>query len=129
MISEAVEREVEHLLKTEGMSQREIARRTGVSRQVVGRVKNGKLVGIREVMRRKLEVSLVEMRDVTGGRVNRCSTCGAMVYGECRECLLKKAKRNGELTQVYDGSGGSLDSDLSDEEASRLEEIREAMRN
>lgn len=126
MISKVVELEIKRLLrKKKRISQKEIARITGVSEWAVGRVKNGEPVEIQEVMRSKLESSSIKTDD--SGEKNRCPVCGGMVYGECRECRLKKMKKNGELVRVYDGSGRPLDLDLSDEEASRLKEIRETM--
>lgn len=119
MISEKVKQEIKRLLKIEGMSQREIVRRTGASRWMVTKVKNGKSIEIREANR--LESCLVGM----GGRKNRCLTCGALVYGECYECHLKEAKESRELVQVYVGDGKSLDLDLLDEEHERLKELRE----
>jgi transcriptional regulator with XRE-family HTH domain len=128
MISEAVEREVKRLLETGGITQRGIARRIGVSRQTVANVKNRKPVEIRKAIKRKLENSLAEMEKIVGGRINRCPGCGALVYGECYECCLKKAKKERKLARVYNGPGESLNFDLSNDDASRLGEIRKVMR-
>ena len=121
MISKAVKREIKHLLEIGGMSHREIAERAGVSRQTVTSVNKRGPVGIKEVIKE------VITEEVIGGIRNRCSTCGALVYGECYECRLKEAKKNGEIPRVYIGTGGSLDFDLLDEEMERLKELREAI--
>jgi hypothetical protein len=108
------------------MSWRNISKRLCVNRDTIKRVAEGShpycyLPGIQA---EEVEVYV----EAVGGIRNRCSGCGAMVYGACYECRLKKEKRNGELARVHVGPGESLDLDLSDEEVERLKELREAMR-
>ena len=129
MISKVVKQEIKRLLERGELFHREVAKRVGVSRQTVTRMSRRGPVGmIKEATKEGLGKCLVETEEeVIGGKRNRCSTCGAMVYGECYECRLKKAKRNGELPQTYVGSGESLDLCLTKEETERLEELREVI--
>ena len=53
---------------------------------------------------------------------NRCSECGALVLGGCLECYLKRRKKEGRLSRVYNMelmSEGNLSSELSKEQLGR----------
>ncbi len=92
MISPAVVDEVRRLLG-EGLSQREIARRTGVSRGSVIAIDRGKTASVP----RGRETAISALR-IAGPPV-RCAGCGGRVYLPCQLCTIRAARQSGIMTR------------------------------
>jgi len=93
MIAEAKIREAELMLARGKMSQREIAKRTGLSRGTISSIAGGT---------RKIQVKTVDlnMPQEPEGPPVRCSGCGAMAQMPCVLCHLKKlAEDNNPIMQ------------------------------
>lgn len=84
MLPEEKVEEVKWLLSME-LSQREVARRTGVSRCVVHRIATGKRKGRRPPPSEPWDV------DRTGQPFTRCPDCGSLVQLPCHACLVRAA--------------------------------------
>lgn len=85
MITPQVIREVKRLLEAGQMSQREIARRTGVSRATVGSVAMGRRPDYEQ-----LEQERAAQHWRPQGPPRRCPGCGGLVYLPCRLCRLRE---------------------------------------
>ena len=94
MIAEAKIREAELMLARGKMSQREIAKRTGLSRGTISSIAGGT---------RKIQVKTVDPNmppEPEDGPPVRCPGCGAMVQMPCVLCHLKKlASDNNPIMQ------------------------------
>jgi len=92
MLKEQQVAQVQRLL-AEGLFQRQVALRTGVSRGAIGQIANGTWAGFREDYRER-------------GPLNRCPQCGSKVYGACRACRIQKLRKElpeAELTETEQG--------------------------
>lgn len=79
-------KEVQRLLAEGKMSQRSIAKATGISRASVGAIASGKRPDY------EARVLMQEDKDEPSGPLARCPECGGMVYTPCRLCRLRKMK-------------------------------------
>lgn len=119
MLAPSLVEEVKRLLAAGRLSQRKIARQTGVSRGSVALIAQGKRPDYPP--RRNEDEDLGPV-----GPPARCPTCGAMVYPPCRLCrlreLLAKAKTPPRLGITnFDAHVGLQ---LNDEHRARYEEVR-----
>jgi hypothetical protein len=102
MLAPHLVEEVRRLLASGTLSQRTIARRTGVSRGTVGLIAAG---------RRRDPVRIVQPWDEEPGQPleppRRCPTCGGLVYMPCRLChirqLMEKQKQAEEMHPSHPG--------------------------
>lgn len=78
--------EVKRLLAEGSLSQRRIAKQTGVSRATVGAIASGK--------RPDYSIRRPEETDplTPTGPPSRCKGCGGMVYLPCRVCYVRRLK-------------------------------------
>lgn len=84
MHSDDTIRKAQLLIKA-GLTNAQVARRLGISPPTVSAVRTGKRkAGDRSKRRQPYN------EPTTGGKVNRCPTCGGKVYGECRACSIRK---------------------------------------
>ena len=88
MITPAKVKEIEILLHAGRLSQRRIARVTGISRATVGAIAAGKRPDYEE--RRQLR--RLELEELPLGPPERCAGCGGLVYMPCRLCRVRKIK-------------------------------------
>jgi transcriptional regulator with XRE-family HTH domain len=88
MIAAELIADVRRLLATGGLSQREIARRTGVSRGTVGAVAAGKRTDRTEPR----HAGHPELK-VPAGPPRRCGGCGGMVSLPCLLCRARSVRR------------------------------------
>jgi len=86
MIAAHLAEQVEQLLAEGKLSQRKIARLTGVSRGTVGAIASG-----RRRLRPKRISLWEEEADIPEVPPQRCPSCGGMVYMRCRLCRTQKA--------------------------------------
>jgi len=95
MIAEEKIREAETMLALGKMSQREIAKRTGLSRATIYLIAKGK---------RKIQIKTIDpdmLPESKNGPPVRCRSCGAMVEMPCLLCHLKDlAARNRPVMQL-----------------------------
>ncbi|MBX3414419.1 MAG: helix-turn-helix transcriptional regulator [Pirellulales bacterium] len=88
MISQGMVDEIRRLLADQTLSQRRIARMTGISRATVGAIANGT----------RLDYPVRSTADdllttVESGPPTRCPGCGGRVYLPCRLCHIRRLKR------------------------------------
>jgi transcriptional regulator with XRE-family HTH domain len=118
MIAPALVAEVKRLLAEGKLSQRKIARQTGVSRGSVALIAQGKRP---DYPPRRDEEELFPV-----GPPARCPTCGAMVYPPCRLCRLRELQAQAKTPprlrlSDFDVRVGLQ---LNDEHRARYEEVR-----
>ncbi len=87
MIADALVREIREMLARGELSQRQIARRVGVSRGTVHAMARGKRPD-RPAPRRSNGRTFTPPR----GRFRRCPTCGGMVQMPCLACYLRSTR-------------------------------------
>ena len=116
MIAASIIAEAQRLLAA-GLSYRQVAAKTGISRGSVGEIANGRISAKR---RRDKEWLGVNPR----GRPARCPTCGGMVVMPCMACRVRAAKK-GRGKRV-EGREENLrpDFDLRPEQQKRLDRVR-----
>ena len=85
MLAPKIAAEVRRLLALGKLSQRKIARLTGISRGTVGSIASGKRLD-RETTPQPWDDGWEEPE----GPPERCPCCGGMVYMPCRLCLVRK---------------------------------------
>jgi transcriptional regulator with XRE-family HTH domain len=122
MLAPAMVNEVQRLLTDGELSQRQIARLTGVSRGTVGSIASGKRPDY-ETLRRSEETDWEE----PAGPPERCPGCGGMVYMPCRLCHAMKsrgklARSSRKVKMVL--SDVSCQLDLRPDHRVRYEEVR-----
>jgi transcriptional regulator with XRE-family HTH domain len=82
------------MLAEGGLSQRKIAKATGVSRATISAIARGARPDYEARIRaRSMEFELL-------GPIERCSTCGARVYMPCRLCRVRKLKAHQQRLQI-----------------------------
>lgn len=119
MLPSAVVREVRRLLVEEGLSQRKVARMTGVSRGTIGRIATG---------RRSDYPERDPAEDQPQGPPERCGGCGGLVYMPCRLCRVRAAGRQPEPKQKTPPNETiQLGLELSPEHHARYEAVRAKM--
>lgn len=84
MISLLKVQEIERLLAAGGLSQRKIAKRTGVSRATISGIASGARPDY-EALRR----ARVQTQEEPEGPLVRCPGCGGRVYAPCRLCRVR----------------------------------------
>ena len=109
---------VQRLLAETDLSQRAIARETGVSRTTVGNIFHG---------RRREDSAKLSKPDFSvpppSGPSSRCPTCGARVYGACHACRVRRlADRRSPESRKH--STGPITLDLRPEHYERYLEVR-----
>lgn len=108
--------EVKRLLSL-GLSQREVERRSGVSRAVVQRVASGK--------RKDRVVKPPEPWEVDWtGEVGKCPECNAKVMLPCMACIIRNIPAG--ASHATRGDGGSFEPglDLDEEHRARYEQVK-----
>jgi len=116
MISEERIAIAEQLILDEKLSQRQIAKQTGLSRATIGAIASGK----RRIFKRK--PLLVIEHDKNSPHV-RCPGCGLRVRLPCVRCLLQKYGKKQKITnEKINKTDFSIN--LTDGEAKRYQEIR-----
>ncbi|MFH1924377.1 MAG: helix-turn-helix transcriptional regulator [Planctomycetota bacterium] len=119
MIAPSIVTEIKRLLAEGVYSQREIARRAGVSRGSVGAIASGKrrdyddqsCNGEREL-------------DAPTGPPRRCSGCGGMAHVPCRLCHVRKLMAESRIKRQPDRPKEALELELSGEQRARYERVR-----
>jgi transcriptional regulator with XRE-family HTH domain len=122
MIAPSVVQEVRSLLAEGNLSQRKIARLTGISRGTVGAIAAGKRPDYPS-RRRAAEEELPE----PAGPPRRCPSCGGMVYMPCRLCqarALKAAAAKPPIPTWLMQPDAPLGLELREGDRARYEEIR-----
>ena len=123
MIPPTMVARIEGLLE-EGVSQREVHRRTGVSRGTIGKIARGERPDY-EAVRQQRET---EELTLFNGPVERCPGCGAMVEMPCRACgMLSRLARAGRRMRARPAQDrdNPLRLDLREPERSRYEAIHD----
>lgn len=116
MIAPAVVQEIRRLLVDQKLSQRKVARLTGVSRGTIGRIASGQRPD-------DLTVHAVPEWPEPSGPPQRCPSCGGMVDMPCRLCFLRR-RMTGRLRRpviAATTSDTGLELDLSAEFRARYE--------
>ena len=106
-------------LLAQGLGQREISRRIGVSRSTVANIQHG---------RRKPRSAKAERADdpfPTGRR--RCALCGALIYQPCIACRDRRLPDQRSQT-LPEQPGHLIELSLMPDQLARYEEVREARR-
>ena len=109
-------------LHAEGVSQRQIAERLGISRSSVNRIVNGKRPDYEALKTARQQQALLVK--IGAGPTARCPTCGAKVILPCQVCQLRKLMARGITPPKYVGPGGDCDLDLEGEDRKRYEQIQ-----
>jgi hypothetical protein len=126
MIAAETVAEIRRLLDEDRLSQREIARRTGVCRGSVGAIASGHRPGYES----QPDPPDDGLEEPTGPPA-RCPGCGAKVYLPCALCHVRSeiGKRpRGRAGDRQDDAFVSADLDLRLEHRVRYDEVREARR-
>jgi hypothetical protein len=123
MIAPELVQRVERLLAEGRLSQRNIAKLTGVSRGSVGAIAAGRRPDYEALRRRRQEQEPPKRT----GPPQRCPDCGAMVLMPCLACELKRDARGAPGRRPGPRSGypdGLLELDLRGEHRARYERVR-----
>jgi len=123
MIAPELVKRVERLLAEGNLSQRKIAKLTGVSRGSVGAIAAGRRPDYEGLRRRRQEQELPERT----GPPERCPGCGAMVLMPCLACGLKQETGRARRPPSGRWSGrpdGPLELGLRGEHRARYEGVR-----
>jgi hypothetical protein len=86
MLHHALVAEVQRLLAEGKLSQRSIARLTGVSRGTVGSIASGQRPDYESLHHKDPD------EEESLGPPRRCPSCGGMVYGRCRLCHVRESR-------------------------------------
>lgn len=119
MITPSVVEQVKHLLSDGSLSQRKIAKMTGVSRGTIGAIASGKRRDIRPPRK-----PWYEEPDEPLGPPRRCSGCGAIVQPPCRACRLRELLAAGRVKHKPDRADYVLGLELSDDHQARYKQVR-----
>jgi hypothetical protein len=118
MIAMELVEEITRLLAEGRLSQRSIARLTGVSRGTIGAIASGKRPAPREKP---------EEEEMPTGPPQRCPGCGGYVYLPCRLCRVRDALRKESPTRIPDRPFEPIRLELTEEQHARYERLH-AMR-
>jgi hypothetical protein len=121
MIAPEAVAEIRRLLIENRLSQREIARQTGVCRGSVGAIASGR--------RPDYESRLEPADEEPSGPPVRCPVCGGKVYMPCVFCRVRAEMKTGRRLPVASRRDGDLESTdlcLRPEHRARYDEVREA---
>ena len=88
MIAPAKVKEIEDLIAEGRLSQRKIARLTGISRATIGAIAAGRRPDYDERHR----LRQLELAEEPLGPRQRCPGCGGVVYMPCRLCRVRRIK-------------------------------------
>jgi transcriptional regulator with XRE-family HTH domain len=110
--------EIQRLLAEGKLSQRKIAKLTGVSRGTVGAVANGK----RQVQERKVDNWEAGL-EPQPGPPQHCPGCGGLVYLPCRLCRTREFLATHSVPRLPNRPQGPLQFDLQEEHAARLRRL------
>lgn len=100
MIALEMVEEIKRLLAKGELSQRAIARLTGISRGTVNAIAQGK----RRQPRCVKQADDDEEEDTPSGPPQRCPGCGGFVYMPCRLCKVRAAMATSSLPRSKDGA-------------------------
>ncbi len=118
MIAPDLIAEIQRLLAEGKLSQRKIAKLTGVSRGTVGAVANGK----RQL--REREVNCWEAGlEPQPGPPQHCPGCGGLVYLPCRLCRTREFLASHRVLRLPNRPQGPLQLELQEEHAARLRRL------
>jgi hypothetical protein len=89
MIPTAKVRQVEQLLTTGDLSQRQISLRTGVSRAIIRSIALGERPDYEALQNLR---AMCEADGISTGPFERCKGCGGMTQMPCRVCRIRKLR-------------------------------------
>jgi hypothetical protein len=110
--------EIQRLLAEGKLSQRKIAKLTGVSRGTVGALANGK-----RVLRQRETDCWEAGLEPQPGPPQRCPGCGGLVYLPCRLCRTRESLAAHPVPRLPSRPQGPLQLDLQEEHAARLRRL------
>jgi hypothetical protein len=119
MLTQEKAEKIMRLLKRGKASQREIARRLGVSRATVERIawpKPAEPPG---------DNAPPDDCDVELPPPRRCRTCGGLVHGECRLCRVRRLVADGCIDPPSAAPGDPVRLELKEKHQARYAEVRE----
>ena len=116
MIAANIVTEVRRLLAERKLSQRKIARRTGISRGSVGAIASGRRPDYEKPDR------FAEEDEEPAGPPERCRNCGGMVYLPCRLCKARKTIAESRRSRTGDRNE-TPELNLRPEHHARYEEV------
>ena len=131
MISDKDLAKIEGFLRESNLSQRAIARLTGINRNTVNRIAQGKRPNFQTLQKdrkRKLQNEVQYRR----GKPRRCKECGGMVCMPCHLCAIRKKTLKGQkgiLAACVRYQIEPLGIELDGEERRRYKQLREEKRN
>lgn len=118
MLAPSMVAEIRRLLAEDKLSQRKIARLSGVSRGTVGAIASGKRP---DYGPRPSD----DEPDRPSGPPQRCATCGGMVYMPCRLCALReRPAATGKSLRMDPRPDLPLELELRPEHRRRYEQVR-----
>jgi transcriptional regulator with XRE-family HTH domain len=110
--------EIQRLLAEGKLSQRKIAKLTGVSRGTVGAVANGK----RHVHEREVDCWEAGL-EPQPGPPRHCPGCGGLVYLPCRLCRTREFLLSHAVPRLPSRPQGPLQLELQEDHAARLRRL------
>jgi len=119
MIKTEVVKEIERLLREENLSQRKIARLTGVARGTIATIAAGRRPDY-EQLRLEREDTLPE----PDGPLRRCFRCGALVQLPCMACHIRQLTEIDKTIPRFTGEEPPLKLELRGKHRQRYEEVR-----
>lgn len=119
MIRPSVVEEIKRLLAEGRHTQREIARRTGVSRGTVGAIAAGR----RPEYEAARESQAADSEGPTGPP-QRCRGCGGLVYRPCRLCRVRRLIAKSQVARGPATPEEPLQLELSGGHRTRYEQVR-----
>ena len=121
MLAPSMVTEIRRLLVEDKLSQRKIAKLTGVSRGTVGAIASGRRPDYEPRSKSDDEF------ERPSGPPQRCTTCGGMVYMPCRLCALRRRLAASGKSRWRDPRPElPLGMELRPEQQRRYEEVRAA---
>ena len=121
---------VKLLLQEGNFSQRAIARLTGINRNTVNRIAQGKRPDFNAIRKVQKCSSRRSVRPQSGNP-RRCGNCGGLVYMPCRLCAIRKfvtkSREDSQVDEIWHRSE-LLGVELAGKERERYEQIRTVKR-
>ncbi len=118
MIDQAVVKEISRLLGENKLSQRKIAKLTGVSRGTIGTIAAGKRPDYEQLRRERADTL-----PRPAGPPRRCWRCGAMVQLPCMACHIRDLIRSGQGIPRFTNPEPLLELELRGKHRTRYEEV------